>query len=294
MLNGKFRMSKKTPVFSRLCIYITVSLIVIIPAASIRAMGSYVKLQPAAVKKPKITQMEYQKYAVINGGEITGYAYFVYKLNRGGNTMDLYVGTCSNKFSEITLKSVYFSDRFSFDLEKGTMLHFTENWSNTIFSGKTHGIFYIETTFDYRNLEADSRIMSWDGKEIKSQKSRLPIKAGYSYFCGLEIYPAILRLLDPEKPGIIYLTAPGFLNLSLPGYFRVVGKEEITTPAGKFKAVKVNFMIADNFLGNLMKGYTDHFIMWVDTATGVTVKNQYTDSSTIVLAESGVWKGGIR
>ncbi len=281
--------------FSRICIYIAAFLVLMIPAASIRAMGSYVKLQPAAVKKPEIKDMEYQKYAVISGGEITGYDYFVYKMNPGGKTMVLFVGTCSNTgLKDIPEKSVVFTDSFTFDLERGTMLNFTENWSNSMFNGKNHGIFYIETIFDYKKLEADSMFLSWDGIGIKTQKSRLPLKAGYSYFCGLEIYPAILRLLDPEKPGIIYLTVPGFLNTSLPGYFRVAGKEEVTTPAGKFKTVKVNFMIADNFLGNLMKGYTDHFIMWVDAATGVTVKNKYTDSYTIELLKSGIWKERIR
>jgi hypothetical protein len=64
----------------------------LLPAVSLFAMGSKVEMKPAGIIKPGIVNMEYQKYAGYNRGELTGYHYFVYTISDDGKTMVLHRG----------------------------------------------------------------------------------------------------------------------------------------------------------------------------------------------------------
>lgn len=270
---------------------IGVILFLVTSVSLLSAMGNKVEVKPAGMKKFDIKNMEYEKFVTYVGDAVKNYSYEVYKISSDGKIMDQYLDTynVSGPFTNLPSKLDNFANHFVIDLENFTLLRAVENSSNRNFAENRHGTFYEEYNFDYANQKVDYIAMSWNGNEIKTQKSRMKLNKGFSYSIGNTI-PTFLRMLDPTRPGIFYFAMPQFLKDPLPVFAKVIAKEEITTPIKKFQTVKIRWGVTDTFLSSLYKNYSDSIYIWIDSETARWVK--YVDASQGLrteLIETGIW-----
>ena len=142
---------------------------------------------------------------------------------------------------------------------------------------------------DPEDQKALYRSMVWDGDETRSTSSKITLKKDIPVWTIEATAFGAARFLDIESPGIIQEVIPQ-MKQTIPGRFVYVGREILTTPAGKFNTVKVGFMIADPFLSKLMESYLKEMFFWIEEGPrGLIVKTQRPDEIN-VLEEIGEWQ----
>jgi hypothetical protein len=257
-------------------------------------MGGKVELVPAAIKKIEIQDYEYEKYASYTGNELTGCFYNVYRISPDSKTITEYSYSynVSGKATNMVWKLDEFPTYYTMDIDKGTILHVYENWSNNVFNNNQKGNYFNEAVFDYTNLLVVCTMKSWDGYEIKEQHSKISLKNGYSYFWANNTFIFMAtRVIDSTKPGIICFIYPQYLKDSAPVTFAFKGTEMVNTEAGNFRTIKAGAYVSDPFLANLLHDAVKDFVFWIDDSPGhKTVK--YINpggASWGQLVETGIW-----
>jgi len=248
--------------------------------------------KPSGIRKPHFQDLEYEKYAVYNAGEISSYIIDLYRIAPDSSTLTVYsgeydlTGANTNRIRE--LKD--FTGKYVFDLEGGTLLHVTENFSNFFFSTGQEGNYYTEVNYDYKESLAFCTMHFIYHHEITTRKSRVSIKKGFSYFYADNIYAAIFRILDPLKTGVFYVLSPQALKDPIPATEKFLGRQIITNKAGTFSTIKVGGIIADPFLAKLLADFSSRFFIWVDESPSSSmIRLQNTDGSIMDLIETGIW-----
>jgi hypothetical protein len=262
------------------------------------SMGSKIEMVPMKVKVPDIKDMEYQKYAFYQGSELVRYFYYVTHLHEDGKTMDLGLSGYDISGPDTNMAKMFsgFRSIYTFDLIHGTLICVKENNSNYNFTHSIKGNYAtdIDFDYDYETLAANCTMKSWDGYETAVQKSRIALKKGYSHFYINNTLIMSVRMFDFTKPGIIYAVGPQVIKDPIPGTYRFLKKEEVTTPAGKYESYKIGMAIADPFMSKLLESYTKEVALWVeDSPRNIMVKFKNADGSWGELVETGIWKDRI-
>ncbi len=135
---------------------------------SLFIMGCNKMIGPVGLKKPNIKNMEYEKFAIYSGNEVTGYQYFVNEFSGNGEILKLYSYMHENKrfYSNLPAKLSDFQRCYLFDIKNYRMLKSIENFSNYHFTDNIYGNFYTEINFDYTNFQLEIQTLSWDGYKI--------------------------------------------------------------------------------------------------------------------------------
>ncbi len=147
--------------------------------------------------------------------------------------------------------------------------------------------YYIGKDKDF--IEFESKV--WNGYEVKIRKNKVKFKTGFPIWdlkSGVYFAP---RFLDTASPGVSYFVVPEILKEPVPVTYKFYAKETLQTKIGQFNAIKLSFLVADPFLGQLMESYTKETFFCLENSErrlilriqGIGIVNQLEEVSNILV-----------
>jgi hypothetical protein len=222
------------------------------------------KYKPVPVKSLTISDGEYLVYAGYSGGEKSFILHMVIRL-KGNDHIVMYMGATNMK-SKYKMREFYtnYEQQIDVSLTGASLVRSRDNWLDYIKFLNQKGRSGAEIDIRTNELEAYSMEYNWDGHNITTMTSKMRIKPGYSYWDINSLGLIGMRFLDLNKPGIVFVIAPEFAKEPVPVSFKYYGEETLEVPAGKFETRKYGFTVADPFLGNLLRKYSNEFLVWIE------------------------------
>lgn len=183
-----------------------------------------------------------------------------------------------------------FDTRIVISLKDASMISYYFN--NLTDAGENKSDFpdYLNIAIDRPGKTATIVEKKWNGHEIRTITSRMPIKPEYSTWDMNSLGFIGARFLDLNGKGVVYAIVPEIIKEPVLCSFQNLGKETVTVNAGKFNTVKFGFTLSDPFLSSLMSQYTKVFLEWKeDNERGLIIKLS-SPWGVSVLEEEGIWK----
>ena len=268
-------------------IFIT-GLFIITVIINMYPMGQRIKIMPMKAAKLEIQDGEVLKYIKSGEGTISENEMHVVSKIRNdklyGKVVDVYLGWPVGKEKKI-MPSIYtnYEDKFTVSLNEASLIYNRiDDFSNNVMNNEK-GIFYEMVNVNKTENIAEIETKSWNGNDILQSKSRVKIKPGFPVFDLDALAYVGARYLDIKGPGIVYILEPVIMKEPLPVSLRFIKNEVIDTPCGKFNTVKVGGVIADPFLGKLIKSYMDELFIWVENSERRLVVKIQSPSATWIL-----------
>ena len=91
------------------------------------------------------------------------------------------------------------------------------------------------------------------------------------------------RYIDLSGKGIVYGVYPTVVKDAVPISARLIKRESIETPMGKFNALKYGIGITDPFLAQLLDSYVKEMSIWIEDAPrGLVLKSESPEESYLI------------
>ena len=246
---------------------------------------------PIKMKALSIPDREFLKYSKYVSGEKTDTSYFVGIMGPGGHDFTEYIEmVASGEESNIPANYTNYHYFIKMSLDTGSLIEQYSDYHDLPQGLKGKAPDFIDLKIDYENHIASYVMKIKDKEEERVSYSKVKLKPGFPVWNMTSLLFAGPRLLDIKNKGLLYVIEPFYVKEPVPGSFKIIGKEFLETPAGRFNTLKVGFSIADPFLGKLLDIYTQSLFFWIeDSPRGLIVKTQG-DNNINILDEVSVWK----
>lgn len=220
-----------------------------------------------------------------------------------GNEKDsdfYYITRKTNQLYRIYMKNISVNSRkiitgeytnwpslFIIDPVKGSVIEMsmTMDTNTSIYKNNETGMAY-PYYWDYK-LSSDKSRVDFNMKSILNRKLtisryRVRVNPAFPVWENISLSSFAPRFLDYHNSGILYSVAPFVLKDPLPFSFKHIKSEEIETKAGSFKTDEIETAMADPFLERMMSRFTEGSGMWVDSSSGLLIKNRFLGSETVL------------
>jgi len=266
-------------------IYIIIMSVIAVSGCSIIGGGN----NPVPVRKADITDGEFLVYGNYTGGEKTGIENIVIRLEKGDKAI-LYIED-TNSEENMPVYYTNYREQIEVSLTAGSMIKIHKSWLDDMKKANLKGLCGNDIEISTNDLAAYCKNYNWDGYQVTTQTSRLPVKKGYSYWDPDSIITG-MRFLDMTKPGIIYTVLPQIAKEPIPVSFKYYGDVTVNVPGGKFVTGKYGYSISDPFMAKLIGGFHDtslDFIYMEKSTRGLFVES-VTSGNYTKLEKDGIWK----
>lgn len=272
--------------------------IAVMPAGAIFLAGCSTAKEKIPMKpgRMQVADKEFLKYSKYVDGEKSHTFYMVSSVNASNNDVMVYLDI--EKSDEEYKIPAHYSNYHAFIVYSARYNSIKEHYYNTS-NVNTKAINYrIPAVYDLKidwesNIATTTRIFDDENVEEKSSRvilSRQKIIMGFPYWDDDSLMMVGARTLDMKSGGIFYAIVPMFAKDPFPAYFKMLGRENVSTKAGTFKTLKIGFIIADPFMGSLLGPITTRLFLWKeDSERGLIVKCQF-DNNINYLDDVSVWK----
>ncbi len=253
--------------------------------------GSFKSSVPIKIKALSIPDGEFLKYSKYVNGEKTSTSYFVGRIGPGRHDFTEYIEmVTAGAESNIPANYTNYHYFIKMSLDTGSLIEQYSDYHDLPQELKLKAPDFIDLKIDYENHLASYVMKIRDKEEERVTYSKVKLKPGFPVWNMTSLLFAGPRLLDIKSKGLLYVIEPFYVKEPVPGTFKIIGKEVLETPAGRFDTLKVGFSSADPFLGKLLETYTQSLFFWIeDSPRGLIVKTQG-DNNINILDEVSVWK----
>ncbi len=218
---------------------------------------------------------ELLRYGFYAGGEKAGDNYFITRIIQDESKNKLaqiyYQAAKINSGKEMPGNYTNFSSRFLVSIDRCTLLEAdgeekidTNNHKLENIPSGYAGLFSWHYNLNTEKEQIDYENKIWDGYEVKSRKSRIPVHPGFPCRDWMSGMFFSARFMDIKCPGVFYFILPEALKDPIPLTFKTIKKETLTTKAGTFKTVKMGMNAADPFLARLIEPFSRMMYLWVE------------------------------
>ena len=248
-------------------------------------------MEPLSKRKLLVQDEEFLKYSWYAGSEKYAEDYYVYRINQESNTVSLYF-FCDEVKNSVAVPKNYedFSRKVMVSLDKASLIRYSVDLKNELGMNNQKERSIESLDLDYHTGEAKYIKKFWKNEEMRFQNTRVRINPKYPIWEISSVAFIGTRFLDLKKPGIIMLVQPNIIKEAVPVSFVFKGKEEITTPAGKFHTQHYGFQISDPFMARLLESFTKEIELWIeDSERAFVIKAKYPGRSCEI-ESIGIWK----
>ena len=244
--------------------------------------------------KPKtllIKDNEFLKYDNFIGGEKYQDIYIVSRIQPDSKIIQIFIGK-HNVGSPFLMPKNYtnFQRQFEVALDTGSLVRSFGDYRDQYKTEKKTGEVYFSLEIDWKRNAAVYTAKIWDGYDMMTKTSRVPIKTGYPVWDVPSVAFVATRYLDYESKGMIYGVVPATVKEAVPVMARFIKKETIEVPAGRFQTIKLGVGIPDAFLANLLETYVKEMFVWVEDSPRSLVIQTQSPTELYKLREIGEWQ----
>ncbi len=247
--------------------FIRSSLILFIFAAAACSPGYKTQKTPikpySSIDIPDGTFLHYGNYAQ---GEKYGDTYMVIKkeTNSGVFYYRIYkIDTKIRQEKKIPLKYKDWPSTFLIDPARGSVIEAAENTGLEASDNKDEKFSNYDYKFYPGKGYADFILKTKKNGIMKETRYHVKVNPDFPTWDNLSMYYA-LCFLDYRSGGIMYLVNAAFFKDPMPLSFRLISKENLTTKAGIFGALKMKMTVPDPFLSRLLGPVLEGSSIWIE------------------------------
>ncbi len=246
---------------------------------------------PAQPRKLLIEDGELLKYGFFVGGERSQDINIVTWYSPDRKEIKVYVG---KHFigTDIPMPRNFadYQRQFVISLETASIVKSFGDYDKEFRAANETGEIAFDTVIDPIKNVAVYTSKIWDGYDLRTKTFRVRLKPNYPVWDAASLAFIGSRYLDLSGKGVVYGLYPTVVKDAVPISARLIKKETIDTPLGKFNTLKYGIGITDPFLAQLLDSYVKELSIWIEDAPrGLVVKTESPDGINI-LEEISTWK----
>jgi hypothetical protein len=239
---------------------------------------------PAQPRKLLVENGELVKYGAYKGGERYQDVNIVSWYAPDGKSIKVYVG---KHFigSNIPMPKDYndYQRQFVISLETASMVRSFGDYTKEFHAQNLTGEIAFDTIVDPVKNVAVYISKIWDGYDLRTMTMRVKLKPGYPVWDAASLAYVGSRYIDLSGKGIVYGVYPTVVKDAVPISARLIKRESIETPMGKFNALKYGIGITDPFLAQLLDSYVKEMSIWIEDAPrGLVLKSESPEESYLI------------
>ena len=171
------------------------------------------------------------------------------------------------------------------------LIHMIDNWYPEALKLKKSGNVYLKIDLNQDQSRAFYVKHHWNGRIADIAQNSLKIPKPKPVWNRITIMYSGPRVMDMGQPCEFYLIEPDLFWEPILCRTKVIGKEEIITPAGRFKTMKIGAEILEPWIAAIvLKPFTGGICLWYeDSPERRVVRINYNQDNYIELFRISNW-----